>query len=211
YGEGLRGDSARKSMQAMVGGVTDRGWYQAFHHFITHAPWDSAAVWHRLLAVLPERRGLLILDDTPFLKQGTHSVGVARQYASTVKKVTNCQVAVTAALWSGGRAGLGGGELYLPAEWLGSGRRAEARIPPTCRFPGKGRLAPPLGARGGEGGSALTGGGGGGGGGARGGRSLGGGGVGFGGGGPPPRPPAWSGLWGSAARGMCLLPRPRAG
>src|SRR5262245_3796354 len=128
-------------MQAMLARVTDPGSYQAFHHFITHAPWDSAAVWHRLLAVLPERRGLLILDDTPFLKQGTHSVGVARQYASTVKKVTNCQVAVTAALWSGVRAWLVGAELYLPAEWLTSARRTEARIPTTVRFQEKWRLA----------------------------------------------------------------------
>ena len=141
YVEGLLGDSARKSMQAMLARVTDPGSYQAFHHFITHAPWDSAAVWHRLLAVLPERRGLLILDDTPFLKQGTHSVGVARQYASTVKKVTNCQVAVTAALWSGVRAWLVGAELYLPAEWLTSARRTEARIPTTVRFQEKWRLA----------------------------------------------------------------------
>ncbi|MBI4476940.1 MAG: transposase [Acidobacteria bacterium] len=61
--------------------VTEPRSYQAFQHFITHAPWQAQTVWRRLLAVTPERQGVLILDDTPFLKQGTHSVGVARQRA----------------------------------------------------------------------------------------------------------------------------------
>ncbi len=126
---GLLSDSRRKSMSAMLERVTDPGTYQAFQHFITHAPWDHRAVWRRLLSVLPDRRGFLILDDTAFLKQGAHSVGVAKQYAGIVKKVTNCQVAVTAALWTGVRGWLVGAELYLPPAWLTPERRAEARIP----------------------------------------------------------------------------------
>jgi SRSO17 transposase len=42
-------------------------------------------VWRRLLSVVPDRRGLVILDDTAFRKQGAHSVGVAKQYAGIVK------------------------------------------------------------------------------------------------------------------------------
>ena len=79
YVHGVLGDSARKSMQTMLARVTEPRSYQAFQHFITHAPWDVGPVWRRLLAVLPERRGVLILDDTGFPKQGTHSVGVSRQ------------------------------------------------------------------------------------------------------------------------------------
>jgi SRSO17 transposase len=141
YLDGLLGDSARKSMQAMLARVTEPRSYQAFQHFITTAPWDHGVVWRRLLAVLPERRGVLLLDDTPFLKQGTHSVGVAKQYAGTVKKVTNCQVAVTAALWTAARGWLVGAELYLPEEWLTPPRRAEARIPARVVFQEKWRLA----------------------------------------------------------------------
>lgn len=141
YIHGLLSDSPRKSMQAMLARVTEPRSYQAFQHFITHAPWDAAVVWHRLLAGLPERRGVLLLDDTAFLKQGRHSVGVTRQYASARHHVTNCQVAVTAALWTGVRAWLVGAELYLPERWLTPEARAGARIPAARRFAEKWRLA----------------------------------------------------------------------
>lgn len=141
YVHGLLGDSARKSMQAMLARVTEPRSYQAFQHFITHAPWDVGPVWRRLLAVVPERRGVLILDDTGFPKQGTHSVGVSRQYSGTLGKIGNCQVAVTAALWTGVRAWLLGADLYLPEGWLTAARRSEARIPAGVRFQEKWRLA----------------------------------------------------------------------
>jgi len=104
YVHGVFSDSDRKSMQAMLARVTQPVTYQAFQHFITHAVWDADRIWRRLLAVLPERRGVLIIDGTSFPKQGTHSVGVARQYCGALGKIANCQVAVTAALWTGARA-----------------------------------------------------------------------------------------------------------
>ena len=80
YVDGLIGDSARKSMQAMLARVTEPTSYQAFQHFITDAPWDADTMWRRLREVLPVRRGILVFDETSFPKQGPHSVGVARQY-----------------------------------------------------------------------------------------------------------------------------------
>jgi SRSO17 transposase len=141
YLHGLLGDSPRKSMQAMLARVTEPRSYQAFQHFITHAPWEAACVWRQLLARLPERRGVLILDDTAFLKQGAASVGVARQYASQRHHITNCQVAVTAALWTGRRGWLVGADLYLPEPWLTPERRAHARIPARRTFEEKWRVA----------------------------------------------------------------------
>jgi SRSO17 transposase len=141
YLHGLLGDSPRKSMQAMLARVTEPRSYQAFQHFITHAPWDATCVWRRLLALVPDRRGVLLLDDTPFLKQGQASVGVARQYASRRHHITNCQVAVTAALWTRQRGWFVGADLYLPEAWLTPERRAQARIPQTRRFEEKWRLA----------------------------------------------------------------------
>ncbi len=104
YVIGLLSDSRRKSMEAMWARLSDPGAYQAFQHFITHAPWDAETVWTRLRVVVPERRGVLILDGTSFPKQGTASVGTARQYCGARGKIANCQTAVTVALWTGARA-----------------------------------------------------------------------------------------------------------
>ena len=141
YVTGLLSDSRRKSMEAMWARLSDPGTYQAFQHFITHAPWDAEVLWKRLRARVPERTGVLILDGTSFPKQGTASVGVARQYCGARGKIANCQTAVTVALWTGTRAWLLGATLYLPEEWLTPGSRARAQIPATVRFAPKWQLA----------------------------------------------------------------------
>jgi SRSO17 transposase len=142
YVHGVFSDSDRKSMQAMLARVTDPITYQGFQHFITHAVWDADRIWRRLLEVLPERQGVLIIDGTSFPKQGTHSVGVARQYCGALGKIANCQVAVTAALWTGARAWMTGALLYLPTPWLSDAdRRAGAQIPAGAAFQEKWRQA----------------------------------------------------------------------
>jgi SRSO17 transposase len=141
YVQGVFSDSERKSMQAMLARITEPVSYQAFQHFITHAPWDAERVWRRLREVLAARRGVLILDGTSFPKQGPHSVGVARQYCGALGKIANCQVAVTAALWTGVRAWCVGAVLYLPEPWLTADARLSARIPATIRFQEKWRPA----------------------------------------------------------------------
>src|SRR5438128_10511175 len=129
-------------MQAMLARVTQAVTDQACQHFIAHASWDADRIWRRLLAVLPERRGVLIIDGTSFPKQGTHSVGVARQYCGALGKIANCQVATTAALWTGARAWLTGALLYLPKPWLtDADRRAVAEIPAAVPFQEKWRQA----------------------------------------------------------------------
>jgi SRSO17 transposase len=57
YVDGLLGDSARKSMSAMLERVSEPTSYQAFQHFITHAPWEAEVLWRRLRRVTPERTG----------------------------------------------------------------------------------------------------------------------------------------------------------
>ncbi len=134
YLAGLLSDSRRKSMRAMWERVQDPGTYQAFQHFLSHAPWDHTRIWRQLRATIPDRAGMVILDGTSFPKQGTHSVGVARQYCGTLGKVANCQVAVTAALWTGVRAWMLGATLYLPEPWLTLDARRRAKIPAAVRF-----------------------------------------------------------------------------
>ena len=141
YVQGVFSDSERKSMQAMLARVTEPIAYQAFQHFITHAPWDAVTVWRRLRTLIPERRGVLILDGTSFPKQGPHSVGASRQYCGALGKIANCQVATTVALWTGVRGWFLGAALYLPESWLTPEGRQRGRIPATVGFHEKWRHA----------------------------------------------------------------------
>lgn len=142
YLEGLFNDSERKSMQAMHGRLSDPGTYQALQHFITHSPWSAARVWERLRALVPDRRGILALDDTGLPKQGKHSVGVKRQYCGALGKIGNCQVAVSSLLIGAHQVWPLTCDLYLPTEWLTEPtRRAETGIPERTRFREKWRIA----------------------------------------------------------------------
>lgn len=142
YIEALFNDSERKSMQAMHGRLSDPVSYQALQHFITDSPWEAQPLWTRLRAGAPVRCGILALDDTSFPKQGTHSVGVKRQYCGALGKIANCQVAVSTVLFGAQLAWPLSFELYIPKEWFTEAtRRAQARIPARVRFREKWRIA----------------------------------------------------------------------
>ena len=141
YVEGVLSDSRRKSMEAMWARLRDPGSYQALQYFITEADWSADRVWRLLRAAIPTREGVLVLDGTGFPKQGSASVGVARQYSGTLGKVGNCQVAVTAALWTGVQAWCVGALLYLPQSWLTPAQRTRGKIPDPVVFQEKWRLA----------------------------------------------------------------------
>ena len=142
YIDALFNDSARKSMAAMHGRLSDPISYEALQHFITDSPWDAAPLWAHLRTCVPVRRGLLALDDTGFPKQGTKSVGVQRQYCGALGKIGNCQVAVSSALLAEGRTWPLTFELYVPKVWTADPPRcAAAGIPETVRFREKWRIA----------------------------------------------------------------------
>jgi SRSO17 transposase len=142
YLEGLFNDSARKSMQAMHGRLSDPVTYQALQHFVTHSPWDAGRLWTRLRTLLPTRTGLLAIDDTGLPKQGNHSVGVKRQYCGAKGKIANCQVAVSSMLLSDTLTWPVAVDLYLPEEWCAdAARRDRVGVPPAVRFREKWRIA----------------------------------------------------------------------
>jgi SRSO17 transposase len=83
-----------------------------------------------------------IIDDTGFLKQGKHSVGVKRQYTGTAGKVANCQIGVSLTVSNGQDHLPIDLELYLPKEWVNDpSRRREAQIPEEVQFKTKIELA----------------------------------------------------------------------
>jgi SRSO17 transposase len=117
-------------------------------HFSANAPWDDRAV--RLVAArhaieaMSTREPITtwIIDDTGFLKQGTHSVGVQRQYTGTAGKITNCQIGVTLSIATRSAHVPIDAELYLPESWTSDPkRRAECKIPDKVRFKTKHDLA----------------------------------------------------------------------
>ena len=99
---------------------------------LNHAVWDADAVRDDLRGYVIEHLGdpggVLVVDETGFLKKGTKSVGVQRQYSGTAGRIENCQIGVFLAYASRQGHALLDRELYLPESWT------EDR--PRCRRPG---------------------------------------------------------------------------
>jgi SRSO17 transposase len=86
--------------------------------------------------------GVLVVDETGFLKKGTRSAGVQRQYSGTAGRIENCQVGVFLALASPRGRALVDRELYLPKGWCDdAARRAAAGVPADATFATKPQLA----------------------------------------------------------------------
>src|SRR6267154_1255833 len=144
YVRGLLQDGDRKSVEPMAARLPD-GNVQAMQQFIGQSPWEWQEVWARLgkrMTAELEPDSAWVVDDTGFPKQGTHSVGVERQYSGTLGKTGNCQVAVSVHhVGEQGNAPLGW-RLYLPESWIDDAkRRAAAGIPEEVVFRKKWELA----------------------------------------------------------------------
>ena len=95
-----------------------------------------------VLEALGDPDGVLVVDETGFVKKGTHSVGVARQYSGTAGRVENAQVGVFLAYASRYGQALIDRRLYLPEAWAGDGeRRAKAGVPAAIAFATKPAIA----------------------------------------------------------------------
>jgi len=146
YAMGILGEGERKSIEPMAArahGSLDRmdAAYQRLQHFIADSPWSDHDV--RLeaaryaLAEMTKREPVeaWIVDDTGFLKQGSHSVGVQRQYTGTAGKICNCQTAPSLSIATRTEQLPIDFELYLPRTWVDDpARRAKARIPWNVSF-----------------------------------------------------------------------------
>lgn len=115
-------------------------------HFIARSSWDADQVRDDLQQYVMEhlgsKDGILIIDETGFLKKGTKSVGVKRQYSGTAGRIENSQVAVFLAYRSQAGHALIDRSLYLPKEWAEDRiRRDAAKVPESVTFSTKPALA----------------------------------------------------------------------
>lgn len=113
---------------------------------LDEADWNAGEVRDELRRYivdhLGESGGMLIVDETGFLKKGTKSAGVARQYSGTAGRRENQQVGVFLAYASAHGCALIDRELYVPQEWFNAPPRCqEAGIPATRTFATKPQLA----------------------------------------------------------------------
>jgi SRSO17 transposase len=103
------------------------------------ARWDADAVRDDLRANVVEQLGdraaVLVIDETGFLKNGTKSAGLSRQYSGTAGRIENCQIGVFLAYASLRGQVLLDQELYLPQAWIDDQpRREKAGIPLEIPF-----------------------------------------------------------------------------
>jgi SRSO17 transposase len=156
--EGLLAAEGRKNVERMVlqesagGGTVGQAEVLSRQHFLTLSPWESSEVQREIQAVFAESLvpttkdwslgTVLVIDESSFIKQGEHSVGVKEQYCGRLRSVANCQVGVFLVGVTPGGDCLLDHQLYLPAEWARDrARRRKARIPADVKFHTKPQIA----------------------------------------------------------------------
>jgi len=137
----------RKSIEPMalqVEGGTIRG----LQRFISDVHWDEEQMrwnYHQLVAdELGDPEGVLMFDETGFVKKGTDSAGVARQYCGSLGKVENGQVGVFAGYASPKGYALVDKRLFLPEAWFTdayAARRTKCQVSPALTWQSKPQLA----------------------------------------------------------------------
>ena len=147
----------REYLSGLVAGLERKnGWTLAEHageggpdgmqRLLRKADWDIDGVRDDLRGYVVDQLGdpggVLVVDETGFLKKGTRSAGVGRQYSGTAGRIENCQVGVFLAYASERGHALVDRELYLPRDWSEDPARCRAAdVPGEVEFATKPRLA----------------------------------------------------------------------
>lgn len=145
YLAGLLSPAERKNSWQLAEICGDPNPY-GFQHLLGRADWDVDALRDRLrtyvIDYLAASGAVGVIDESGFLKKGTHSAGVARQYSGTAGRVENCQIGVFLAFASDVGQTLLDRELYLPKVWTDDRERCrQAGIPDDRAFATKPALA----------------------------------------------------------------------
>jgi len=139
YLRGLMASVPRKNSWQVAEAVGDRI-PDAMQRLLYRAEWSADAARDRLLRytiqVFGEEDGIGVVDETGFIKKGTRSVGVKRQYSGTAGKVENCQIGTFLSYATGKGHVFLDRRLYLPEEeWCNDlERRAQAKVPVDVTF-----------------------------------------------------------------------------
>jgi SRSO17 transposase len=113
---------------------------------LADADWDADAVRDDVRGYVVEhlgdRSGVLVVDETGFLKKGSKSAGVARQYSGTAGRIENCQIGVFLGYATSTARTFLDRELYLPRAWIEDQDRCrQAKVPDAAEFATKPELA----------------------------------------------------------------------
>jgi SRSO17 transposase len=145
YLSGLLSPLKRKNGWQLAEQAGDRTPY-AMQHLLDRAKWDADAVCDDLQAYvrthLADPEAIVVIDETSFLKKGTHSVGVGPQYSGITGHLENCQVGVFLVYATTQGATFYDRSLYLPKDWAADvEQRRQADVPEEVRFATKPQLA----------------------------------------------------------------------
>ena len=137
----------RKSIEPIAIAV-EGGKVRAMQRFVSDAPWDDDQLSFKyrkcLIDDLGHPDGVLIFDESGFVKKGNDSIGVGKQYCGTIGKVDNCQVGVFGAYASPYGYGLIDKRLYIPRQWFDDDyedQRNKCKLPAEITFQTKPQLA----------------------------------------------------------------------
>jgi len=133
YLKGLLAPVERKNGWQLAEAAGDRT-PDGVQDFLARMRWDADRVRDDLRAYVVEHLGdaqaVLVLDETGFVKKGTHSAGVQRQYSGTAGRIENCQIGVFLGYASRHGHALIDRALYLPERWATDrARRRDAGVP----------------------------------------------------------------------------------
>jgi SRSO17 transposase len=145
YLTGLLSPAERKNSWQLAEAIGDETPY-AIQQFLYRAEWEADAVRNDLqdyvVAHLGDEQAILVVDETGFIKKGTRSAGVKRQYSGTAGRIENCQIGVFVTYASRRGEAFVDRALYLPADWIADRDRCRrAGIPDTVEFSTKPDLA----------------------------------------------------------------------
>ena len=151
YLQGLLATLPRKSIEPMVlavDGVAPKA-VRAMQSFISEGQWNDERLlhqhWKEVEVDLGAAEGVLMVDGSDVPKQGSHAVGVKRQYCGELGKRANCQAGVFVGSGSSQGYTVLDRRLYVPTEWLTdeayAERRTQCGLPPDLTFKTKPELA----------------------------------------------------------------------